>query len=261
MRGLRREPQRQPPVVSDGGRARARLERAGRQPLADDAPRHDHVAAVEQRLVALHRVAHADVGARFGEEQRVACERQLGVDRGRKRVVIHDDELSGVDAVCSRPRDNDGNDVTDEADDPVCQEGPPHPLIETRERRRLERAQTHVRCREHLRPRQSQGCRHVDAHDARVSIRRTDERRVEHIRQVDVLDVEALAEQKARILAPENPLAQDTTHTLESLTVDALPIAHVLWTLRRGTRPKPHAEPLPLPDRTAFRGSTRASTP
>ena len=35
---------------------------------------------------------------------------------------------------------------------------------------------------------------------------------VERIRQVDVLDVEALAPQEARILAPENPLAHDTTH-------------------------------------------------
>ena len=101
MRGLRREPHRQPAVVPDDGRARARLERARRQPLADEAPRHDHVAAVEQRLVALRRVAHADVGACLGEEQHIAGERLLGVDCGRQRVVVDDHELGGVDA---RPR-------------------------------------------------------------------------------------------------------------------------------------------------------------
>ena len=83
MRGLRGQPHRQPPVVRDDGRARARLERARRQPLADEAPRHEHVAAVEQRLVALRWVAHADIGARLGEEQHIARERLLGIDRGR----------------------------------------------------------------------------------------------------------------------------------------------------------------------------------
>ena len=158
------------------------------------------------------RVARADVGACFGEEQHIAGEHLLGLDCGRERVVLHGHELSGVDAVRSGPGQDDGDDVADEADDLVCQEGSRHPLVETRERWWMVRAQANVLCREHLSARPGESFRHVDVQDARVGIRRTDERHVERIREIDVLDVEPLAEEEPRILAPENTLAHDPTH-------------------------------------------------
>ncbi len=153
VRRLGREPQRQPPVVSDDGGARAGLERARREPLTDQALRHDRVAAVEQRLVRLDRMARADVRAGVGEEQHVSLERPRGVDHRGQRVVLDDDDLGGVDAVGAGLREHHGDDVPGEADDVPGEERSSHPLVETWERRRLERVKVDVGRREHLRSR------------------------------------------------------------------------------------------------------------
>ena len=132
VRRLRREPERQPPVVPHDGRTRPRLERARGQPLADEAAGDHDVAAVEQRLVALHRVARADVGARLGIEQHVPLERRAGIDHDGERVVVHGDELGGVDTRGARLADDDRDDVAHEADGAVGKERSPHPLVEAR---------------------------------------------------------------------------------------------------------------------------------
>ena len=65
VRGLGREPDRQPAVVLEPRGGGARLDRAGGDALAGDAARRDHLAAVEQLLGgAGTRAAQADVGAR-----------------------------------------------------------------------------------------------------------------------------------------------------------------------------------------------------
>ncbi len=90
MRRLGREPQRQAPVVSHDRGAAARLERARRHALAHEPPRHDGLAGVEEILVGLRRMAHADVRPGVGEEQHLARERLLRVDGNGQRLVVHE---------------------------------------------------------------------------------------------------------------------------------------------------------------------------
>ena len=99
MGRLRREPQRQPAVVAHGGGTR-RGPRAGTRAIRwlTSRPGDDDLTAIEEMLVALRRVARADIRPRLGEEQDVAGKRLLGADDGGQRVVVHADELGGIDA-------------------------------------------------------------------------------------------------------------------------------------------------------------------
>ena len=69
----------------------ARLERAGRQPLAHETARDDDVAAVEQRLVGLSTgwLAQTFVPS-SGKSSTSSCERLLRVDDDGQRVVVDD---------------------------------------------------------------------------------------------------------------------------------------------------------------------------
>ena len=183
--GLRREPQGRPPVVADVATQPRGLERARRHPLAHQAARHDNVAAVEQRLVALRpdgsrRRSCPVSGKRSTSPARAA----LGVDDDRQRVVVDDHELGGVDAVGAALGEDDGDDVADEADDlareeraaPSAGRDPGSAAAGSAPRR-------DVRGREDLRPGHGRDRRGVDADDARVRVRRADERRVERARE------------------------------------------------------------------------------
>ena len=167
-------------------------------------------------LVALRRVTHADVRPGVGEEQHIARESLLRVDGNGQRLEVHEDEPCGVDGFGSTPGDDDGDDVTDETHDVARQERAPHPLVEPGNRRRLERAQIDVLRRKDLCPGQLQRGRGVDLQDPRVRRGRADEDGVQRVRQVEVLDVEAVARQEARVLAPEDPLTHHSAHAAES---------------------------------------------
>ena len=145
-------------------------------------------------LVALRRVAHADVRPGLGEEQHLARERLLGVDDDGQRLVVHEHELGGVDGFGSTLGDDDGDDVADEADDVAREERPPHPLVEPGNRRRLERAELDVRRGEDLRARAARSAAEASIPRMRAcAYGRADEHRVERTRQLEVLDVEAVA--------------------------------------------------------------------
>ncbi len=212
VRRLRREPERQPPVVAHDGGAHPRLERARGHPLAHEAAGDHDVAAVEQGFVPFHRVARAHVRTRLGMEQHVALERRAGIDHDGERVVVHCDELGGVDTCTPRLADDDRDDVADEADDTVCEVRSAHPLVEARHRRRLEPAEVGVGGREDLHPRQRRYRRRVDLAESRMRVRRADESRVERIGELEVLDVLAHTAQEPVVLPSEDPLPHHAAH-------------------------------------------------
>ncbi len=182
MGRLRREPQRQPPVVTHGGGTGPGLEWARRHALAHQSPRDDGLTRIEEMLVALRRVARADVGPRLGEEQDVAGKRLLGADDGGQRLVLHADQICGIDAYVTTLADDDRDDVTDEPDDVVREEGPPHPLVDPGDGRRLERAQIDVRRREDLCRGKLQSSRGVDLQNPCMRIVGADEHRMQRTR-------------------------------------------------------------------------------
>ena len=126
--------------------------------------------AIEEMLVALRRVARADVGPRLREEQDVAGKRLLGADDGGQRLVLHADEICGIDAYGTTLADDDRDDVADEPDDVVREEGPPHPLVDPGDGRRLERAQIDVRRREDLCRGKLPSSRDVDLQNSRMRV-------------------------------------------------------------------------------------------
>jgi hypothetical protein len=72
-----------------------------------------------------------------------------------------------------------------------------HPALEILERERAD----------HTRGRRGRG--DVDPHDSRVSVRRAEERRVEHARQDHVVDEAPLAPKKSRVLPPLHRRAEE----------------------------------------------------
>ena len=157
-------------------------------------------------------MARADVRAHVREEEHLVCERSDGVDDHRERVVVDHDELGRVDAVGSILGEDDGDDVTDEAHDLAREEGPHHPPLDAGDRRRREDCERDLSGRVGLRPGYGGDRRRIDLEDARVSVRRADERRVEGSRDVLVLDIEPLAPEEPVVLDAENPLAHDAAH-------------------------------------------------
>ena len=89
-------------------------------------------------------MTRAHVGAGLGIEQHVALERGKRIDDDGKRVVVDGDELGGVDARGARLAQDDRHDVADEANGAVGEVRTSHPLVETRDRRWLERAEVQV---------------------------------------------------------------------------------------------------------------------
>ena len=105
MRDLRRRPQRQRPFAAVVGRDDgARLDRHRRQPLMIETVLDDPVGVPERRVdvaAAVHDMRERDVGAHVRMRQRrSALQRFHGVDDGRQRVVVDEDELGGVQRGC-----------------------------------------------------------------------------------------------------------------------------------------------------------------
>ena len=150
MRRLGGEPDRQASVVADGATHAAGLERARGQPLADEPAGDDHLAALEQ-VVGRAGPAVADVGPGLGEQQHLARQGALRVDRDRQRVVLDENELRGVDPVGAGLGEDDGDDVAHEPDDLAGDERSPHPLVDARDLRRREAPELDVGRGEHPR--------------------------------------------------------------------------------------------------------------
>jgi hypothetical protein len=206
VRRLRRQPGRQAAVLADGCGRRARLERRRRHPLADDPAGDDDLAALEEALVRLVRSeAMADVRAHLREQQHLVARRIGGVDDHRQLVVVDVDELGGVDALGPLLREDDGDDLADEADDVLGEHGPGHPRVDAR-KGHGDRGEVDVCCREDpgAVDRVEAAC--VDAHDAGVREGRADEGGMAGARQREVVDVAAPAGEEAWILPAKHSL-------------------------------------------------------
>ena len=137
VRGLRREPHRQPAVVLDLGRRRARLDRAGREPLARRSLPSGHLAAAEQVLVGGRgRPLEAHVRAGVLEQHDLVFERLARVGDDRQRLVVDLDQLGRVDAAPAARSEDDGDDLAGPAHLLAGEERPVPALVKAEERQR-----------------------------------------------------------------------------------------------------------------------------
>ena len=132
-------------VRVDVGGSRPHLERSAGHARADERLRDDDVAVLEQRRIVVRATCTArDVRLDVGEQQHLVLRRLPHVDEDGKRVVVDHHELRRVGARRAVVAEDDRDDVTDEADDVIRDERPPHALLEDGNRRR---ARSTRRCR------------------------------------------------------------------------------------------------------------------
>ena len=198
-RRLGRRPHRQRLAVPVGNDA-SRLEWQRREPPVAEGLAHDEVRVVERAF---------DVAAALGasEQHGVGAERLVQRRAGRPHVVVDADPLDHVGRRTGGGRDHHGHRLAAEAR--LARECGP--------RRRREAAAAHPRRQvgdseisgsEHRNGARGVARGHgVDALHGGVGMRAADERRVQHTRQHDVVDVAPLPTEQPRILHAFHPRA------------------------------------------------------
>ena len=206
---LRGRPDSEPAVGLRARHGHAALHRAGGESLAVLREGGDDVAAVEQaRVRILHRELRAHVGAKVGEEQRLAAQRDRRV-RGRGQVVeLHLDELRRVRSLQALLGDHDGDDLTCVTDHVARHDRARHPLVDAGEAGR-HRRDVDVRRGERERARYLRHGARVDARDARVRRIGADERDVQCAGDVDVVAEGRRAGDEPRVLGALDPISED----------------------------------------------------
>ena len=194
----------------------------GASALVHEPLRDHHLASVEQ-VVALGRDSHVrgvatHVGPDGGEQQDLVLQRGHRVDDHRQRVVVDDDEVGGVLTLVGPFRDHRGDRFADVADDLARERaGREHRRV----RRRLRREPELVGGEDADDAGLPERLRGVDAGDPRVRHRRS---HVGHVqgsveeRVGDVADEGRRAGQEARVLHPDDPVAEDAHSIGDGIT-------------------------------------------
>ena len=138
LRVLRGAPEGDAAVLAPLGGGGAGLQRGRGEPLVDQLPRDDDLAAVEEVRVEVLLVVEAvgGVGARLGEEQHLVGGGGLEVDDDRQRVVVDLDQVGGVLALVGLLGEDGGHRLADEPHHVLRQERAHHLLVGPAEQQR-----------------------------------------------------------------------------------------------------------------------------
>jgi hypothetical protein len=210
LRVLRGAPEGGAAVVAPLGGGGAGLQRGGGEPLVDQLPRDDDLAAVEEVRVELLVVVEAvgGVGARVGEEQHLVGGGGLEVDDDRQRVVVDLDQVGGVLPLVGLLGEDGGDRLADEPHHVLRQELAHHLVVRPAEQQR--RREVDVGAGEHADDAgRRAGLPDVDRLDAGVCEWRPDEREMQRSDQVEVVGVAGAAREEGRILHAHDARAHD----------------------------------------------------
>ncbi len=203
VRALARGPLHEAAVVIPASGRHARLQWAGRHPLVEDDPAHDHVAGLEGGVALVVAAAgrHHDVGAHLGEQQRGSLgQGPLDAHHRRQRLVVDHHQFGGIGCGLRGLGDDGGQRLAHEAHPAGSQQRSGHRLgitgVDHRHRSDVEVGGGH-----HVDDAGSgPGRLDVDRAQLGVSHRRGDVDHVERTRQIEVGDVGALPPQEVIVL-------------------------------------------------------------
>ncbi|CAB4882202.1 unannotated protein [freshwater metagenome] len=206
MSGLGGDDELQAIALGDGD-ARVGLHRHAGKALAEDAGLGHDIRTLEGVGVRTESGGECDVAAEFLEQQDATGERLLEINHSGHDVVVHDDLLGGVLTLVQVGGDDRCNNVADEAD-LAAGERRAH-VLRGASKSDVVRQIEIVGGVDRQHARHVLGARDVNADDATMSDRRTDEHDVRHVRELHVVGVLVRTPEQAWILLPKDRVAEN----------------------------------------------------
>ncbi len=213
VRHLAAHVDRQVAIDTRLGEDGARLHAGRYQAVVDQAQFHDVVGLSRRfrEVAAIHPEVRRDVARHVGVQLRgLGADRLLLVDHRRQRLVVYLDQFQSVVGGFTRLRDDRSDALSDESDAVDRQNGTKRylragddPVGPDPADLALDFLSPHDQPYAGRCPRGGE----VDAHDLRVSMRRSQEGRVQRSGKPNVVDVSAFAGDELDVLAPPERLA------------------------------------------------------